>query len=420
MASHGVEGSQFSWKYLQSLPISKYELVAFLIISNLFVMLPGIIWFMSFQSLLVVGLFDVKDYTFLDSLKILCYLLPFLMLITSLSLLAQIQAPRKQFARKHDKKLFLQTLRNTIVFLCLGLYLCLGIIFIEEALKIEIFKKVGVFLAAAESVIESPFSPLLVFALLMFSIRYTLRIWQREELSYTKLSWKSRRDIPITALAFVMLYAPISNLSDTPASYRTHQLLTEIHDGNEEAVKALLNQGADPNLVNKYGMTPAIAAARRGKLSTLKLLEKHGAKHDGVLAFGKNHDLTGAGILIAAVEGGNTETATYLLQKGYSANTKNELKNYYAIHAAKFPNMIDLLLKNGADINVTNGLGETALHIAARRNLSGSILALQEAGLNPFLKDKEGITAFKHTKSPELRYFLEKKFRAPASVEPER
>jgi ankyrin repeat protein len=416
MASHGVEGSQFSWKYLQSLPISKYELIAFLLISNLFVMSPGIIWFMSFQNILIVELFDVKDHTLFDAIKILFYIFPGLMLITNASLKAQIQAPRKQFARKHDRKLFLQTLRNIIVFLCLGLYFCLGVILIEETLKIEIFKTIGLVFQTIESLFDSPLSPLLVFLLLMFSIRYTIRIWQREELSYSKLSWKPRRDIPITVLAFAMLYVPISNLSDTPAYYQTDPILTEIYDRNEEAVKALLSKGANPNLVNKFGMTPAIAAAARGRLSTLKLLEEHGAKHDGVLKLGKSHKLTGAGIFLAAIESENYETASYLLKNGYSANTKNEMQKYYAIHLAKSTFTIKILLENGADINATNGNGETAMHIAAKRNQNASILALQEAGLNPFIKDKNGITAIKYTNDPGLRYFLETKFRAPASV----
>ena len=142
IASHGVEGSQFSWKYLQSLPISKYELIVFLIISQFLVMLPGIIFFISFQDLILVGLFDVKEYTFLYSLKIICFVVPGLMLITTISIRAQIQAPRKQFAKIHDRKIFLQSIRNKFIYLNLILYLGLAIIFIEKVFNIQIFKTV--------------------------------------------------------------------------------------------------------------------------------------------------------------------------------------------------------------------------------------------------------------------------------------
>lgn len=418
IAYHGVEGSQFSWKYLQSLPISRYELIAFLIASNFFVMLPGIILFMSFQNLLVVELFDVKEYTFLYSLKILCYVIPGLMLITSFSMLAQIQAPRKQFARKHDKKLFLQTLKYIFIYLSAALYLCLGIVFLEEKLKIEIFKKVGVLFTFADKFFDSPFGPLIIVALLALSVWYTLRIWQKEELSYTKITWKAQRDVPITVLAIAMLYLPLSSITNSDKHYASHQLLQEIQMGNEANVVALLKKGENPNLVNEYGMTPAIAAALNGKLTILKELEKYGAKHDGLLSTYKGSKLDGIDILLAAIRSRSPETLEYLLVSGHSADTMNSKHKFYALHAAASSvEMVDLLISHGANVHVKNAIGETALHVASRYRSWASVVSLQEAGIDPLIKDHAGKVAIDYTNTDgDMHYYLQKKSRIPASV----
>jgi hypothetical protein len=420
MASHGVEGSQFSWKYLQSLPISKYELIAFLIISNLFVMLPGIIFFMSFHKLIAVALLEDKDYTFFSTLKILCYIIPGLMLITNISLLAQIQAPRKQFARKHDKNLFLQKMKNCFLYLCAIIYSVFGIIFLEGAFKIEIFKKVGVLITTFENALESPLGLLFILALLMAAISYTIRIWQREELSYTKITWKAHRDVPITMLAIAMIYFPISNISSTDKHYLSHQILQEIHDGNEAGVISLLEKGENPNLKNEYGMTPAIAAALNGKLAILKRLEKFGAKHDGMLSTFKGSKLDGIDITMAAIRSGDVETVKYLLDSGHSADTMNSKHHFYALHAAASSvKMVDLLVSHGANVHVKNAIGETALHVASRQRSWASVVSLQEAGVDPLIKDHAGKVALDYTNSKgDMHYYLQKKSRVPASKGP--
>jgi len=425
MPSLGADTNQFSWKYLQSLPINKRDLVVFLLLANLFIMSPMVIWFMSFQDLLVIQLFEIKDYNIFTSILIVCCLVPALMFLTSIGINTLVQSPRRQFARKHDKKLFFQKMRDIFIVLNVLIYGSILIVYVQTITKVEIFKNIAnVMTGGFDLIIESPLLPLAIAALVAFAIQNTMRIWQREELSYTKINWKPRRDVPVMLFAVAMIYFPLSSISSLDGHYATHEILIEIKNGNELAVQNYLKRGGDPSLRNEHGLTPAIAAAMNGHLKILKILVDNGASRSGTLAFGKRHSLTGSNILIAAIRGSHHETVEYLLKSGESANAKNSKLDYYAIHmAAKTcsARIVDMIIENGADIKAVNGGGETALHMASRINCFASNVSLQEAGLDPLIKNTKGKIALDYLKTERdnnTRYYLEKISRLPASKGP--
>lgn len=96
---------------------------------------------------------------------------------------------------------------------------------------------------------------------------------------------------------------------------------------------------------------------------------------------GKTRFVRGSTILMAAIEFEAIESARFILDMGFDVNQYSSAGIGYAIHAAlsgrKEPGfssrahqleMVNLLLSKGADVQLQNKFGQTALHIAATRN----------------------------------------------------
>ena len=70
----------------------------------------------------------------------------------------------------------------------------------------------------------------------------------------------------------------------------------------------LLENGAEPNQANQLGVTPLIAAARRGEKDVVKVFLQHGADVNAV-----SHE-TSRTALQGAIEGNHSEIVTLLIE----------------------------------------------------------------------------------------------------------
>lgn len=136
------------------------------------------------------------------------------------------------------------------------------------------------------------------------------------------------------------------------------------HQVNKEVVKLLLDRGADPNMAMKEGNLPLHHAVRAGDMGVVKLFLEKGAD---VNKKGKN---------------GNTPLA-YACGYGYDPSAYYE--GYGALKINKHnPNLdvVKLLLKKGADMNIAADDGTLPWHYAVRGGF-GSIAEhlLQKMGL---------------------------------------
>ncbi|KAM3581448.1 hypothetical protein VKS41_006274 [Umbelopsis sp. WA50703] len=106
---------------------------------------------------------------------------------------------------------------------------------------------------------------------------------------------------------------------------------TQLHKwavrGDENAVRELLEAGANSNEKDNAGWTPLHEAALRGRLEVLKLLLQHGADPN---ALGADKDTP----LHDAVENGHTDIVRVLLENGADANARNA-SNLDCIQIAK-------------------------------------------------------------------------------------
>ena len=88
-------------------------------------------------------------------------------------------------------------------------------------------------------------------------------------------------------------------------------------------------------------MTALQRAAGLGHSACVRLLLEHGAKVD-------ERDVSGNTALVFAAVGGHVETVKLLLAAGADPNRRDEQGKTVLQHAARYPEVVEALLKAGA------------------------------------------------------------------------
>ena len=160
-------------------------------------------------------------------------------------------------------------------------------------------------------------------------------------------------------------------------------------NGHKEVVRLLLDHGADTQAINDA----FLSAAQAGHLDVLRMLVKRGA--DKNLA---NEALNHGYSSVSVSEADGNSVARFLLELGADANVKdNEGWTALLREANKGrTSIVQTLLDAGADINVkctcTAG-GWTALTLAAQEGHGATVDILLARGANPNLANSQGDTA---------------------------
>ncbi len=153
----------------------------------------------------------------------------------------------------------------------------------------------------------------------------------------------------------------------------------------------LLKHKADVKAKDKQGRTALMIACVKGNIELVKLLLKHGANVNEV-------SLNNWTALEYACLYGNYTIIKLLIDRGANINAKNLDGSTPLIITCRSNNstavIAKLLLKKGADVNAQDACdGQTALMIAAERDDHRTVEVLLKHGANVNLKDKEGNTA---------------------------
>lgn len=161
-----------------------------------------------------------------------------------------------------------------------------------------------------------------------------------------------KHPIANTCYALLLLVTAACDYSQGPET----PLLVAARTAKLEDVRALLDQGANPNQISGAGEAPLMVAARRGYLDVIHLLIEKGA--DPNLRAGRN-DWTPV---------------------------------MHAIHKRQ-TEALEELLRRGADVNAKTRHGLTALIMAAGDGNLEIVKILLAKGANPYAETSEGITA---------------------------
>ena len=180
-----------------------------------------------------------------------------------------------------------------------------------------------------------------------------------------------------------------------------------VYEGDVAEVAHLLDAGADVSLANHYGATPMGLAAEVGDAAILKLLLEAGADAD-------SPDPDGQTALLAVARTGNVDAARLLLDYGATVDARESWGGQTALmwaSARRHPEMMQLLISNGADINARSidrnyqrhvtaegrpknldSGGLTPLLYAARENCLACVGVLLEHGADIDLPDPDGVS----------------------------
>jgi uncharacterized protein len=182
--------------------------------------------------------------------------------------------------------------------------------------------------------------------------------------------------------------------------------------GNDlETTRLLLRAGAHADRANRYGVTPLSLAALNGNAAVMEALIAAGANPAASVSGGQT-------MLMMAARNGNAEAISVLLAHHVDVNAREEVLGETALIWAASENHADaitLLAKNNADVNArSNPLtfplakygdgksarftvlprgGWTPLMYAARQGALNAARALVETGADPDLTDPDGTSA---------------------------
>jgi ankyrin repeat protein len=199
----------------------------------------------------------------------------------------------------------------------------------------------------------------------------------------------------------------LENGADTNGKNRQGQTaLMLAAEGKLEAVKLLLTNGADIQAEDSGGKTALSYAARRGTLETITYLLSQGIRFEQT-------DKNSA--LLQAARGyprgyppGYNESMSKIqlfLAAGADINARDETGSTPLIYTAGNADLVPMLIGQGADIHAKNNQGTTVL-MQSRHNPSTMKLLL-EMGAAVDAKDSEGrtalmVTVYGHVDTPNI------------------
>ncbi|GJQ67948.1 Wtrw [Trypoxylus dichotomus] len=243
---------------------------------------------------------------------------------------------------------------------------------------------------------------------------------------YTPLHCAAFGDSPETAMILLNNAAKVHALTTSPNNNHESVLHCAVRANAVACVRLFTAEGADVGQVEYSGMSPIHLAADLGHVQCLKIMLE--AKGNNVNAKTRERDLTA---LHLAADGGYVECIEVLLEKGADTNVKNHrgqtplhlaaraqaydcvelllrkggadpnIADYdrrTALHAAvgkaaRSYDIIEVLVRWGADVNAKDQYGYTPLHIAALNELSQCVEVLMFHGADVTAKSKFGMTA---------------------------
>jgi ankyrin repeat protein len=153
-----------------------------------------------------------------------------------------------------------------------------------------------------------------------------------------------------------------------------------VQNGDLEAVRNAIGNGADLNRADVKGNTPLFYAVKEGQFAIADVLIENGANVN-------NHGINSMSLLIdAIIASQNSKIVKLLIRNNVYLNTKSKFGST-ALHLAAIHGnlpIIELLINHGADLNTKNKFGRTALHLAAKHGYPsiGELMIKKGSDLN--------------------------------------
>ncbi|KAF5839130.1 ankyrin repeat-containing domain protein [Dunaliella salina] len=174
-------------------------------------------------------------------------------------------------------------------------------------------------------------------------------------------------------------------------------LMVALESGNIESAQALIEAGADLNILNFDKRAPIHLALEEGEEPIVELLLQKGADPNV-----PSQDLISC--LHYCATRGPIRLLHLFLEKGGNVKAANE-DGWTPLHLSCRSGKADraeALIKAGADVNAVNSQGSTPLHLAAVNGHLPIVQLLREAKADITIPNKQGKTAAEVAKTPEI------------------
>ncbi|MBD2453117.1 ankyrin repeat domain-containing protein [Nostoc sp. FACHB-87] len=163
------------------------------------------------------------------------------------------------------------------------------------------------------------------------------------------------------------------NAGANPEQLEWTELMHAIVFGSLEQVKFLLEQGADQNVRDCWDRTPWLLSIQVGELPKAKLLLATGANHNDVGNCGKTP-------LMYAIENNRLEVLKWLIAEGFDIEATDEFSNTALIMAAEYgaTDCVKILLEAGANPSSINHCDDKAIKVAKNKEIVRMLIASGE------------------------------------------
>jgi len=150
-----------------------------------------------------------------------------------------------------------------------------------------------------------------------------------------------------------------------------------VYEGNVAEVQRLIKAGANVSLANNYGATPMSLAAEAGNTEIIKMLLQAGADVESANADGQT-------ALLAVSRTGNVEAAKLLVERGAKVDAKEKFGGQTPLmwaSARRHPKMMEYLISKGANVNAPSIDRDYQRHVTAE----GRPKSMDSGGFTPLL-----------------------------------
>lgn len=195
--------------------------------------------------------------------------------------------------------------------------------------------------------------------------------------------------IPLITIVFIFILGGFLMQAQSIFEFPVHKAITYRNLG---MLKKAVEKGADIHVKSRVsGETPIIAATGTDDPEIIQYLISKGARINDI-----DEKLETTPLMWAAFMG-NMRAAKVLIENGADVNIQNS-KGKTALHYAtelyqNKPALVEMLIKAGADINVVSEINSIPLHSSILHNDLESVKILVSHGADIELKNNSGFTA---------------------------
>lgn len=180
---------------------------------------------------------------------------------------------------------------------------------------------------------------------------------------------------------------------ESPWSGKT-ALMVAAQNGHSEVIQALIRRKANVNLKHYSDLTALMLAAGAGHTEAVKELLAAGANPNAIGFYFHYGDFTPMSFAIHSESKNKLKVVDALIAGGAEVNPKRAINTPLMVAIENDdPDMIEALVKRGAEVNARGPSDTTPLMLAAMGGTPQVVQALLEAGADVNLRDKEGRTA---------------------------